>query len=217
LVLPSAGSVLGLQFGGRVRFGEQSLSRAGVTGILSSARRYTYVGPTGSVLVRFTPQGAACLGVPLSELSGQSVALTELLEPARVTELSERLHAAAEDSTRVALVEELLLELPFARDPLVSRALSRLTSPDDPAAVARVARELGLSERQLERRFVAKIGIAPKRYARLWRFQRAVGMAGSASSLGALAQAAGYYDQAHFIRDFRGFVGVSPREYLRLG
>ena len=210
LVLPSTSAVLGLQFRGRVRVGERPLSLAGVTGIQGAARRYTYVGDTGSVLVRFTPQGAACLGVPAGELSDRHVALEDLVAPARVAEASERLHAARDDRARVDVVEALLLELPFARDPLVTRAIDLLANAHDGATVAAIARALGTSERQFERRFAARVGLTPKRFARLRRFEHAVALARSTPSFSAVAQAAGYYDQSHFIRDFRGFVGVAP-------
>jgi len=210
LVLPSTSAVLGLQFRGRVQAGDKVLSLAGVTGIQATARRYTYAADTGSVLVRFTPQGAACLGVPALELSDSHVALEELLPAARVVEATERLQAARDDRARVEVVEELLLELPFARDPLVTQGIELLANAGEGASVARVARSLGVSERQFERRFKARVGLTPKHFARLQRFERAVNLARSAPSLSVAAQDAGYYDQSHFIRDFRGFVGVTP-------
>src|SRR5688572_29303290 len=85
-VLPSGSAVLWLQVCGRVRSRDALLSVAGVTAIQSEVRRYVYVGRTVSLLVRFTPQGASCLGVPVSELADRSVALDELLDPVRARE-----------------------------------------------------------------------------------------------------------------------------------
>ncbi|HVZ32250.1 MAG TPA: hypothetical protein VG963_07490, partial [Polyangiaceae bacterium] len=130
LVLPSTGAVLGFQLRGRVRAGEELLSVAGITGLQSGARTYSYQDATSSVLVRFTAQGAACLGIPVAKLTGHSVALADILPRARVAELSERLQAAPDQAACVALVEELLLELPFARDPVVSRAIERLSASE---------------------------------------------------------------------------------------
>src|SRR5665213_303471 len=67
-----------------------------------------------------------------------------------------------------------------------------------------------LSERQLERRFLLRVGMMPKRFARLARFERAVSLMDSASALAAVAQLAGYYDQSHFVREFRAFAGTAP-------
>jgi AraC-like DNA-binding protein len=210
VVLPSTSTVLGLQFSGRVKRGAHPLSLAGVTGLQDAAQTYSYAEGTGSVLVRFTAQGAACLGVPAGELTKRSVALDELLAPARVAELSERLMAAPDDAARVALVEQLLVELPFARDPVVTRALARLSDVHAAASVADIARELEMSERQLERRFVARVGLMPKRFARLARFERALALVRSGSSLSWVAQCAGYADQPHMVREFRSFAGEPP-------
>jgi hypothetical protein len=65
VVLPSTSAVLGFQYRGRVQRGAQLLSLAGVTGLQGAAQTYRYAEGTGSVLVRFTAQGAACLGVPV--------------------------------------------------------------------------------------------------------------------------------------------------------
>jgi AraC-like DNA-binding protein len=210
-VLPSTSAVLGLQVCGRVRSRDALLSIVGVTGIQSEARRYVYVGPTVSLLVRFTPQGASCLGVPVSELADRSVALAELLGPARAREASERLHDAPDTVARVQVVEQLLLGLAWVPDAIVERALELLRVGSN---VAAVARELAISERQLERRFLARIGLTPKRFASLRRFEHALAHARTSPSLTDTALAAGYYDQSHFIRDFHRFAGATPGELL---
>ena len=211
LVLPSTSAVLGFQFRGRVRAGAQLLSEAGVTGLQSGARHYAYEPNTASILVRFSPQGAACLGVPAAELCGHSVDLAAILPPQRVREAQEKLCEAPALHARIAVVEELLLELPFAPDPLVARALRQLAgAPNTEAGIAEVARSLALGERQLERRFLAQVGVSPKRFAALARFERALDIMKRAPSLTDAAFAAGYYDQSHFIREFRRFAGVAP-------
>ncbi len=209
-VLPSTSAVLGFQFRGRVRAGDQLLSLAGVTGLQESVRTYSYLGATSSVLVRFTPQGAARLGAPVAELANRSVPLDELIPGARAREVTERLAAAPDDASRVAVVERFLQERPFARDPVVTRALERLSDPLGRAPLAAIAAELALSERQLERRFLLRVGMMPKRFARLARFQRAVSLMNSAPALAAVAQDAGYYDQSHLVREFRAFAGTPP-------
>lgn len=217
-VLPATGAVLGIQVQGRVRAEDGLLSTAGVTGIQTRARRYAHLGPTTTILVRFTPQGACCLGVPGSELSGRSVALAELLAPAIVREAEERLIAARDDLERTSVVQRLLLDLPFSWDPVIGQAIDRLGSwvePREEVSVAAVARALGLSERQLERRFLRQVGITPKRFASLRRFERAVALAARSGSLTEVALEAGYYDQSHFIRDFRRYTGASPGSALR--
>ncbi|AKF06398.1 AraC family transcriptional regulator [Sandaracinus amylolyticus] len=215
---PSTHVVLGLQFRGRVHAEEGPLTLAGVTGLQHRVRRYAYEPGTGSVLVRFTPTGASCVGVPVGELTGRSVALDALLPRARVAEVTERLAEAVDDPARVAVVEDLIAGLHAARDPLVSAALAlieRGADPGDAPLVSRLATTLRTSERQLERRFAAVVGLSPRRYASLRRFERALSAASAGTRLTEVALDAGYYDQAHFNRDLRRFLGTSPGAWLR--
>lgn len=217
IVLPSTSAVLGIQFRGRVRSGDTLLARAGVTGIQSSARTYSYELGTGSLLVRFTPEGAACLGVPAAELANRSVALDDLLPRARVAALHEELGGAIDTSRRVAVLEGFLDELRHESDPLVTRALALLDKGAESVNVSAAACALGLSERQFERRFRAQVGVTPKHFAMLRRFERVAARAKTARSLTAAAIEAGYFDQSHFIRDFRRFAGAAPREFFGPG
>lgn len=211
-VLPSGGVVLGLQLSGRIRAGDTLLSEAGVTGLQPTLRRYAHVGGTRSILIRFTPQGATCLGVPASELTGASVPLEALLPG--VTELLDRFHDAPTVAASASVVARFLAARPFTPDPLVSRAVRSLDAaptPDEDLTVAHLARALGLSERHLERRFLAQVGVTPKRYASLRRFERAATrLTSTEAPLGQLALETGYYDQSHFTRELRRFTGMTP-------
>src|SRR5690606_41200774 len=121
---------------------------------------------------------------------------------ARARETRERFLDARSDAARIAVIEDMLRALPFTRDPLVERAIALLSDAGHHASVAAVARALSVSERQLERRFLRRVGIGPKRFAQLRRFERATALMGTQPSLTRAALAAGYYDQAHFIREF---------------
>lgn len=216
-VLPSANAVLGFQLSGHVRAPERRLSPIGVTGIQPTLRTYRYAPATRSVLVQFAPQGATCLGVPASELASRSVGLDELVGPARARDVSARIEAAAGPAQAIAIVEGLLLSMPFALDPIVEHALVMLDPLDDEdKQVARIARTLAVSERQLGRRFRDRVGMSPKRFASLRRFERAARLAATSRSLTRAAVEAGYYDQPHFNREFRRFTGLAPGAWLRM-
>lgn len=225
-VLPVPGAVMGVQFRGRIHGEEGPLSQAGVTGIQAAVRRFVHPQVTGSVLVRFTSQGAASLGVPAEKLLNRSVSLEYVLGRARSAELCERLCEAPSDKARVRAVEHFLMSLPFASDRLVVHATGLLSQPN-PLSVADTAAQLGVSERQLERRFRGRVGVSPKQFARLARFERAMMIAKTplpatswvsddaseqAPSLAMIAQRAGYYDQSHLVRDVREFAQVTPRQ-----
>jgi AraC-like DNA-binding protein len=214
VVLPSTSVVLGIQYRGRVSAGDIQLAVAGVTGLQSAARTYCYAPGTGSVLVRFTPGGAASLGAPGTELSDRSVPLEALLPAARVAEVQQRLGEAQSSLERVSVVEDFLAQLPEVRAPWLTRALELLTAEGSEARVAEVARALGLCERQFERRFAASVGVSPKRFATLSRFERALSQVHSTRSWTMAALSAGYCDQSHFIREFRRYTGTTPRKFF---
>src|SRR4029453_14213719 len=92
---------------------------------------------------------------------------------------------------------------------LVQHAARRLESCN----VASVAEDLGVSERHLRRVFHEVVGLSPKAFFKLTRFERALKSAkdDSDSSWSDIAVNAGYYDQAHLIADFRSITGANPR------
>jgi AraC-like DNA-binding protein len=120
---------------------------------------------------------------------------------------------AHEDRGR-ALLSALGARAPAADrpDPLVRAAITRLEQPQ--VAVAALAAELGVSERQLRRRFGTAVGYGPKRLARVLRLARALVAARAGEELGRVAVDAGYADHAHFTNDCRGLAGVAPSALL---
>jgi AraC-like DNA-binding protein len=100
-------------------------------------------------------------------------------------------------------------------DRLLSAAVNELEQAGGLMSIAAVADHVGLSSRQFERRFTQAVGIAPKLFCRIQRFQRVFPILESEHSGWAdAAVQCGYYDQAHLIRDFREFAGKPPRALL---
>lgn len=138
---------------------------------------------------------------------------------ARRSALGERMAEAKDHAARVALVAEFVLD-PSSRvrapDHRVCHAVRLIQRDPAGAHVRRVAAELGLSERQLERLFIERLGYGPKRFARIVRLERAVAlMHAPLRRQAALAAAAGYADESHLIRDFRALTGATPAELAR--
>jgi AraC-like DNA-binding protein len=119
-----------------------------------------------------------------------------------------------EDRHRVLLCA-LAARAPAAAppDPLVRAAVALLDRPD--VVVGALAFELGVSERQLRRRFEAAVGYGPKRLGRVLRLARALAAARGGEELGRVAVDAGYADHAHFANDCRSLAGVAPTTLLR--
>ncbi|MEO8592685.1 MAG: helix-turn-helix domain-containing protein [Candidatus Solibacter sp.] len=152
--------------------------------------------------IRFRPGGVAqLLGVPADELAGRSIDARDLGLGAL------RSVGSVDEAEQIVLERER-----GAADAVMDEAV-RLLSRD--GEVGGAARALGLSTRHLERRFKARVGMSPKHFARIVRFQRVFGaVEGGGSGWVEAAAACGYYDQAHLIRDFRDLAGEAPSHLM---
>lgn len=160
----------------------------------------------------------AVLGAPASAIAGGILALEDLWGDAATGRLCERLAGARDAVESAAVLERAIAERlavaepPRAHSQLALEAADRLAC----ASVNAVAVELGVSERQLRRVFREALGVSPKTFARLARFRRALRAANEdgPTSWANIATAAGYYDQAHLIAEFRAITGVTPHALL---
>jgi len=108
-----------------------------------------------------------------------------------------------------AAMNEIILGDRHEVDFLVSAAVSMFEHSSGLVNVANVARMLGVSSRHLQRRFLETVGISPKLFSRMQRFQR-VFQAMERLNWVNTAIDCGYYDQAHLIKDFQEFAGKAP-------
>lgn len=133
--------------------------------------------------------------------------------------LEDRIISARDNSQRVGIISEFLVrKLEASRRELspIHRAVRSVIDDGGDVRISTLAREHAFSVRQFERKFKEFAGLSPKLYARIVRFQAAT----QHKSLGErdlteIAHACGYYDQSHFINDFRQFSGYTPKEYFR--
>jgi AraC-like DNA-binding protein len=170
--------------------------------------------------IKLTPLGARRIfGWPMDELSAQRVVGLPELMGRDGDELPERLHDAGSWPARFALLDGLLGRRLAAAPPVpapVEDAWQRLVASRGSVPVAELARRAGWSRRHLVARFREHVGLPPKTFARILRFERAASLlvAPGGPSLCDIALEAGYYDQAHLNRDFRAFSGRTPSELL---
>jgi AraC-like DNA-binding protein len=170
--------------------------------------------------VHFKPGGAfPFLGPPAVELADTHVDLESLWGRAAV-ELRERLCGDSTPGGRFRLLEASLMARlirPMEHHGAVTIALDALERTDAGTTVRDIARRVGLSQQWLTRVFSAEVGMNPKLYRRVRRFQRAKAIVqrAPAPDWAGLAVTCGYFDQSHLIRDFRAFSGLCPSDYLR--
>lgn len=188
-----------------------------VSGQLSAPLTLRATGWTDLVGIRFrTAAASAILRFPLARLADQVEPLGDLMP-----RLAEALRVAGAETappselvTRLSAV--LLKHAVHPPDALAAAAVQALDQPRLPR-VEQLALALGLSARSLERRVLAATGAAPVRLRRVLRFRRAFRLIDQApaGSGATVAAAAGYYDQAHMLRDFHQFAGAPPSTFFR--
>ncbi|MFF7604349.1 helix-turn-helix domain-containing protein [Streptomyces parvulus] len=195
-------------------------------GLMRRAVAIHHDGRQEGVKVSLTPLGArAVYGMPAADLAHRLVPLDELLGALGV-ELVDRLRAATAWVVRFAVLDELLLravgrgaggDLVSRVRPEVAEAWRRLLASRGRAQVGAVAAELGWSRRYLTERFRGEVGLSPKAFARVLRFEYAheLATAHEPPPWADVATVAGYADQAHLVRDWREFTGRSPKVWRR--
>lgn len=194
--------------------------QTGVFGVASGAFE-TMLADVGRVIgLRFRP-GAfrAFFGKPVHLLTDKVLPASTLLgcDDAAVEEM---VLSAPDDAGMVAAAEALLLRVLPPPDPQVARIHAILQMLQQDVGLTQVrdlAERAGMSERTLQQLFFDYVGVTPKWVICRYRLHEAADKlsAGEPIQLSELAHALGYFDQAHFTRDFRKLVGKSPAEYRR--
>lgn len=169
--------------------------------------------------VHFKPGGASpFFGLPARELRDAHVPL-DALWGAGAGELRDRLLEAGTPGNKFRILEKTLLArtvASLARHPVVAFALREFGGGSRGRTVSDVTGRIGLSPRRFIEVFSGEVGLTPKLFCRVRRFQEALGLIGDEGRVewGDIALGCGYFDQAHFIHDFRAFSGLNPTAYL---
>lgn len=180
--------------------------------------RHYVVGPKPrgtAVGVAFRPGCAGCLlGVAMSELTDRHICLDALWGD-RAGQLRQRLLTAVDAPSVFQVLERYLsarIQAPLLMHPAVAYALA---SSAQAARVSDVQRQTGYSPRHFIAKFNESVGVTPKQYFRIQRFNRVTQRLASNQQvmLADLAASLGYSDQAHLTREFREFAGVPPSRY----
>jgi AraC-like DNA-binding protein len=199
----------------------QHASYAGgfVAGVTDAFTLTEHPGLQAGVQLNLHPLGARRLfGLPLRELRGQTVHFRDLVRPEQ-RNLSDRLAELSSWDARFDLLERFVLERILASkqaNSQVAWALQRIEQTAGAIDIRQLTAELGYSHKHVVALFHDQVGVTPKLWARLVRFERLRRelSRGAPGSWAELAQACGYYDQAHLARDVRQFTGGPARQLL---
>lgn len=169
--------------------------------------------------IQFEPGGAfPFLAMPASEVAGTTHDLADAWGPEALLLRDQLLEAGGVQAIFQILENALMerLERHHALHPAVVYAARRLSNASNTARVADVTEQIGMSARRFGDLFREQTGLTPKAFHRVRRFQQVLQRLRGRreENWAALAADCGYYDQAHFIHDFRQFSGITPGEYL---
>jgi AraC-like DNA-binding protein len=181
--------------------------------VIDTPRRSAIIG------IHFKPGGAfPFLKSPANQLHNTVLPL-ETLWGTAASSLRDRLLAAETIEARFQLLEQALLaqiSRPLDRHPAVAFGLKVFQRVSQPRPVSEVIEQTGLSQRRFIQRFSEEVGLTPKLFCRVQRFQEALHRVAGTEEVdwADVALSCGYFDQAHFIHDFQAFSGLTPTTYL---
>lgn len=190
--------------------------------IYGQIKSYIEVEPTNTVglfSTRFNPAGLQpFIDFDVNDFTGRAITVGELWgEDGEALERT--MIACSTNEERQTIVENFLLKKLEAvafdnRD--VEYCVDALLQREGAVSIDKLADELEIGKRQLERKFIAAVGLSLKFLARIIRFQNTLQLIEKKefTSFTNVAYDGGFYDQAHFIKDFREFTGLNPKQYF---
>ncbi|WP_181373179.1 AraC family transcriptional regulator [Massilia glaciei] len=194
--------------------------RSAIHGVVRGAFERQVEG-AGKVLgVRFKPGGLRpFIDHPLSRIVDTTMPLDALLK-CDAAEAESRVLSQNSDAGMIAVAGEMLVSAAPVPDPralLAAQAVAAAAADNGPVSVGALCDAMELDERFLQRLFSNYVGVSPKWVIQRFRLQEAVWRLshGGAVDLAALAGALGFFDQAHFTRNFTKLVGSSPLDYWK--
>jgi AraC-like DNA-binding protein len=156
--------------------------------------------------------------VPMHTLTDTTAALSDIWN-GLAAEIEEKLACAGNNETRALIVQDYLLQqlAPDKNDIQVAYCLQQAQHSGGLVPVNKLTYDTGISQRHLSRKFQQCIGLSPKEYLRVYRFIRSLQYIRKHPSLSLteIAYKSGYYDQAHFNRDYKHYTGYTPGELAR--
>lgn len=194
-----------------------------VSGINSNFFDVATRGESGVIAVTFYPHGAAnFLRFPLSEIENSSINLEDIFNTTG-KETEEQICLARSQEERIAIIEKFLLRCfnPVKNNDLllIKKGVELINQCKGQINVSELSQKLFLTNKSLERKFYALLGKTPKQFIRIVRFQGVILNLSKPGDkyLTQMAYENGYFDQAHFVKDFKSLSGYTPKEFLALG
>ena len=220
-ILPDTSLVIGFQYRGKLSLmqnnSETPLSISGVSGLSDQSRIFKNSPDIGTVLIFFKEAGAVpFFRQPLHEMFRESTSLDNFMLRSELLFLEEQLAEANTDRQRIVTVEKILINrmTETETDKLILAALSLIHKSKGSIRIKKLMEHLHISQSPLEKRFRQAVGATPKKFASIVRLQNVIQQYNAVNSLTELGYEAGFYDQAHFIKEFKSLTGETPEKFF---
>lgn len=221
-IFPSSGLVIGIQYKGQLSTirnnTENKLTSAGITGISDCYKIFKNSSDIGTVLVFFTEIGFTHFtSHPANELFNLSISLDNIFEASKVNEVKEKLAFASTDKQRVKVVEKFLLSQlkDIETDKLIVEAVKLIYQSKGTIRIKELNEKLYISQSPFEKRFRKVVGTTAKKFTSIVRFNSVLDTMTETKSLTEICYENNFFDQAHFIKDFKQFTGDTPDNFKR--
>jgi AraC-like DNA-binding protein len=220
-LLPDTSIIMAFRLKGKVvQAGEgidNELPLSVISGLRKTSRTVRYATGTATLLVIFKEGGAAAFfDGSMHELFESTVSLDSLVPRSKLEAVEEQLAEAANNRECIEIIEQYLLSALHYRRPdlLILDAIQQIKQTKGAIKIQELLRRFPISRDPFEKRFRRITGSSPKQFASIIRLRSLVHDHSAASNLTDLAHTAGYFDQAHFIKDFKSFTGQTPHEFF---
>jgi AraC-like DNA-binding protein len=221
-VFPSSGLVIGFQYKGQLAAikenTESRLTSAGITGITDGFKIFKNSADIGTILVYFTEIGFTHFAShPANELFNLSLSLADVFDRKSVAEVEEKLSIATTDKHRIKLVEQFLGSQlkDIETDKLIVEAVKLIYQSNGTIRIKELNEKLFISQSPFEKRFRKVVGTTAKKFASIVRFNSVLNNLNNTKSLTEICYENNFFDQAHFIKDFKQFTGDTPDNFKR--
>jgi len=182
-----------------------------------------FIEPTGyvnSFAVRFYPYGfGSFVNTAIKELANKETPIALLFGEKPANELGQKIIQANDTEERIEIVTRFLLDRlknKVTVDHIVKTTIDTILLTGGSASINTILGDDLSKRRQLERKFLKQVGLSPKQLGKVIRLQTALKMLlqEQSETLTKIAYESEYYDQAHFIKDFKEFTGINPKQFL---
>lgn len=221
-VFPSSGLVIGFQYRGALATlkgdTESKLTTAGITGITDGYKIFKNSANIGTILIYFTEIGFTHFAShPAHELFNLSLSLEDVFDKKSVAEVEEKLALASTDDQRIKIVEQFLLSQlkDIQTDKLIVEAVKLIYQSKGTIRINELNEKLFISQSPFEKRFRKVVGTSPKKFASIVRFNAVIDNLNESKTLTEICYENNFFDQAHFIKDFKQFTGDTPENFKR--